>query len=163
MKGVNENSPYPKVICIANSNIANYIEPKVLYDVEMTGRPEGKKGFIVVSATPHTFEARIETQIIKNSVYNVTIKFGNKTIIFDPLDGEKDCVRTISGVKEILESRRDLKNQSDVIEEFLKTANIVLLSYKEDGYTQYRDWETDRKSTRLNSSHSAKSRMPSSA
>ena len=31
------------------------------------------------------------------------------------------------------------------------------------GYVRYRDWETDRKSTRLNSSHSAKSRMPSSA
>ena len=34
------------------------------------------------------------------------------------------------------------------------------------GFTRnrtYRDWETDRKSTRLNSSHSAKSRMPSSA
>ena len=30
-------------------------------------------------------------------------------------------------------------------------------------FEQYRDWETDRKSTRLNSSHSAKSRMPSSA
>ena len=30
-------------------------------------------------------------------------------------------------------------------------------------WTAYRDWETDRKSTRLNSSHSAKSRMPSSA
>ena len=30
-------------------------------------------------------------------------------------------------------------------------------------YGTYRDWETDRKSTRLNSSHSAKSRMPSSA
>ena len=30
-------------------------------------------------------------------------------------------------------------------------------------YENYRDWETDRKSTRLNSSHSAKSRMPSSA
>ena len=29
--------------------------------------------------------------------------------------------------------------------------------------SKYRDWETDRKSTRLNSSHSAKSRMPSSA
>ena len=28
---------------------------------------------------------------------------------------------------------------------------------------EYRDWETDRKSTRLNSSHSAKTRMPSSA
>ena len=32
-----------------------------------------------------------------------------------------------------------------------------------DNLPIYRDWETDRKSTRLNSSHSAKSRMPSSA
>ena len=29
--------------------------------------------------------------------------------------------------------------------------------------TLYRDWETDRKSTRLNSSHITRSRMPSSA
>ena len=34
---------------------------------------------------------------------------------------------------------------------------------EKDGSVLYRDWETDRKSTRLNSSHSAKSRMPSSA
>ena len=30
-------------------------------------------------------------------------------------------------------------------------------------YRAYRDWETDRKSTRLNSSHITRSRMPSSA
>ena len=30
-------------------------------------------------------------------------------------------------------------------------------------YNKYRDWETDRKSTRLNSSHITRSRMPSSA
>ena len=30
-------------------------------------------------------------------------------------------------------------------------------------YEPYRDWETDRKSTRLNSSHEIPSRMPSSA
>ena len=34
--------------------------------------------------------------------------------------------------------------------------------YKDLG-TSYRDWETDRKSTRLNSSHRSLSRMPSSA
>ena len=41
----------------------------------------------------------------------------------------------------------------------------AMLGAVEDGKTLagYRDWETDRKSTRLNSSHSAKSRMPSSA
>ena len=36
-------------------------------------------------------------------------------------------------------------------------------SIKSSTSAVYRDWETDRKSTRLNSSHSAKSRMPSSA
>ena len=34
---------------------------------------------------------------------------------------------------------------------------------KEIAHDLYRDWETDRKSTRLNSSHSGESRMPSSA
>ena len=32
-----------------------------------------------------------------------------------------------------------------------------------DPTAAYRDWETDRKSTRLNSSHITRSRMPSSA
>ena len=50
--------------------------------------------------------------------------------------------------------------------------NVALKHYSEESKKQsknksskkqYRDWETDRKSTRLNSSHSAKSRMPSSA
>ena len=46
---------------------------------------------------------------------------------------------------------------------------IVVIADKKKVLSQYgqwdayRDWETDRKSTRLNSSHSAKSRMPSSA
>ena len=40
------------------------------------------------------------------------------------------------------------------------TPEELKAKYAEAGY---RDWETDRKSTRLNSSHSAKSRMPSSA
>ena len=42
---------------------------------------------------------------------------------------------------------------------FAKQAIMELIGYLRG----YRDWETDRKSTRLNSSHSAKSRMPSSA
>ena len=37
-----------------------------------------------------------------------------------------------------------------------QSANLV-------NFLQYRDWETDRKSTRLNSSHSGESLMPSSA
>ena len=39
--------------------------------------------------------------------------------------------------------------------------NAIKISEK--NYLTYRDWETDRKSTRLNSSHSGESRMPSAA
>ena len=41
-----------------------------------------------------------------------------------------------------------------------KELTFIATLYKVDGY---RDWETDRKSTRLNSSHITRSRMPSSA
>ena len=44
---------------------------------------------------------------------------------------------------------------------YLLYARYVRDSYIQDTY--YRDWETDRKSTRLNSSHITRSRMPSSA
>ena len=41
--------------------------------------------------------------------------------------------------------------------------NLIEIMRYTRQWREYRDWETDRKSTRLNSSHSAKSRMPSSA
>ena len=49
--------------------------------------------------------------------------------------------------------------------EYASAASILALNCDQcvAGNLAYRDWETDRKSTRLNSSHSAKSRMPSSA
>ena len=48
-----------------------------------------------------------------------------------------------------------LKTAHDVLGE-----NVVAITAKTH---VYRDWETDRKSTRLNSSHRSLSRMPSSA
>ena len=44
---------------------------------------------------------------------------------------------------------------------FLSEIKIPLLAFQSE--KAYRDWETDRKSTRLNSSHEIPSRMPSSA
>ena len=38
-----------------------------------------------------------------------------------------------------------------------------IIQYNNYDIQGYRDWETDRKSTRLNSSHRSLSRMPSSA
>ena len=51
----------------------------------------------------------------------------------------------------------------DVNSVFENISGISGRKLKSKTAAEYRDWETDRKSTRLNSSHSAKSRMPSSA
>ena len=53
-------------------------------------------------------------------------------------------------------------------QDFEKIVKVIYanLEYDDYGYwlpEWYRDWETDRKSTRLNSSHLKLSRMPSSA
>ena len=61
------------------------------------------------------------------------------------------------------------KEQEKMVKEFEEQNNClvyhVIHDYTNIGelYTLYRDWETDRKSTRLNSSHEIPSRMPSSA
>ena len=48
------------------------------------------------------------------------------------------------------------------VDRLIELFNIVK-SYELKTAQVYRDWETDRKSTRLNSSHITRSRMPSSA
>ena len=52
----------------------------------------------------------------------------------------------------------------NAIPELSTTKRPNLLSHYQPSTTPpYRDWETDRKSTRLNSSHITRSRMPSSS
>ena len=56
-------------------------------------------------------------------------------------------------------------NAASKIEETI--LSVIRQTYENIEYIiiewRYRDWETDRKSTRLNSSHRSLSRMPSSA
>ena len=73
--------------------------------------------------------------------------------------------------KALLDEGLDINKDGDVVkvkkewnENILADGGISYHKLNDKWYRGvYRDWETDRKSTRLNSSHSAKSRMPSSA
>ena len=64
---------------------------------------------------------------------------------------------------EFLRKVLDFKKGDDFKIGQYKVIRVNLNKYGVPISGRYRDWETDRKSTRLNSSHSAKSRMPSSA
>ena len=60
------------------------------------------------------------------------------------------------------ETSMDIYETETIDEEAAIEASIKITIEKKTK-SVYRDWETDRKSTRLNSSHSRASRMPSSA
>ena len=57
----------------------------------------------------------------------------------------------------------DLSSATSITINSLRQAFMLQRYYETDARGSYRDWETDRKSTRLNSSHITRSRMPSSA
>ena len=50
-----------------------------------------------------------------------------------------------------------------IVHTLILNLTTLITNLHDTEHTAYRDWETDRKSTRLNSSHEIPSRMPSSA
>ena len=85
---------------------------------------------------------KLRSYLVKN--YDIVIESNHIHIEYDPY-------RYITTVTEQV---KQIENKESIDWEWEPIKYV---------HTDYRDWETDRKSTRLNSSHSAKSRMPSSA
>ena len=110
---------------------------------------------------------------------------GNGIVIFDYKKRKqeaKNFVKEIFGsvtLKNIDSTVTEKRKENSVIKTEVKTKEVKSNSFTFGAYLNwiiiagrviaavfffcYRDWETDRKSTRLNSSHSGESRMPSSA
>ena len=90
-------------------------------------------------------------------------------VMVEPASPE-ESLQIINNIKDKYESHHNVKYTDEAI----KACVDLTSRYMTDRFlpdkaidaldeAAYRDWETDRKSTRLNSSHSGESRMPSSA
>ena len=82
-----------------------------------------------------------------------------------PQANQLDNVHIIS-LLDRLEAAKKVLEKSEDIESTIEKLNNLEYFLRRFGTLKdlpYRDWETDRKSTRLNSSHRSLSRMPSSA
>lgn len=132
--GCRENDEtHAKKICVVSRKLASTILPEVLYRCLIIPM-RGKDGFVVISAIPNQFKATIETSYIPKAVYQIRIRFGQKTILFDPKDGKKDCVRTMQGVVKELSSRVDIDQLETVIRNFEEQAAVLLRYFRKDGY-----------------------------
>lgn len=131
--GVRKDSEYPKKIVVLDRALKSDVLPNVLYDATLIPMRD-KQGYVAIDITPIQFKATIETTYVPKAVYIVEVKFGNKTICFDPLGGQKDTVKTIDGCKGVLEKRVDVQDLAQVVCDFTEAATKILSKMKSDGF-----------------------------
>lgn len=131
--GVHADSPYPKKICLVDKKLAPDILLNVLYDVTLIPMKE-KNGYVAISATPVRFKATVEVTYVPKALYKVVVRFGNKTIVFDPKDGKKDTCRNMDKCLELLEHRVDVEDLASVVSDFADSCNVLLRFYAKDGF-----------------------------
>lgn len=131
--GVREDSKFPKSVCIVDAKLIPEIILGVLYKVAVVPM-HNKHGFIVIEAEPYQFKATIEQCYVPKACYVLEVKFGNQVIRFDPKDGKKDSMRTISGCRALLEKRMDIANLADIVDEFISAASDLVEKYRRDGF-----------------------------
>jgi len=136
LKGVREDSRFGKKICLLSYELKNGIIPNRLYSVELKAMHSGK-GYVVISAVPVFFDAVVETKVVSKMVCQVTISFGNKIIYFNPMDGRSCSSSTINGVLKVLRERKDIENKREVIVEFIRQAEQLLVRLGREGYGIY--------------------------
>ena len=104
-----------------------------------------------------------EIQFLTNNPYTPTIESNGITKLGDSFVFERTNPKA-PGLKDPENPKKATNVYMYKIKKDIKFAYQLSTDGKHSiTITGYRDWETDRKSTRLNSSHRSLSRMPSSA
>lgn len=132
--GVRQESELPKKICIADKLLAPSIILNALYNCTLIPMKD-KEGYVVIEAEPTQFKASVTTTYVKNTIYLVEVKFGNKKIRFDPFDGRKESIKDFAACRAVLEKRVDVKNITKVVEDFEHAAKSILRHLERDKYS----------------------------
>lgn len=128
-RGCNEEDEVKKKIVFVDKHDDGDMTPNVLYRVNLIPMTSDN-GFIAFNPKLVQFVAKIETEADDHK-YRVTVKFGNKTITYDPTskNKKKNDIQTIAN---LLKNRADLKYKEAVAEEFLDCACLLLSIYKRE-------------------------------
>ncbi len=124
--GVREDSHYGKMICLPSDHLKDTLKPNVLYEVSVKPMRSGT-GYVIVKAKQILFTAELGVKIVPQQTYRIAIKFGNKTIYFDPINGRTPSSNSMEGVLNILEQREDIANKTDILQLFVLEAGTNYL------------------------------------
>ena len=118
-RGCRENDDVQKKIVIADYQISQSMLPEVLYRVTLVPM-KTENGFIAIQADVVKFSAFVSI-VKKYGHYMVIVKFGNKTIFFDP-KGKNKKQNDYGKVLGTLSNRVDIKDPEIVISDFAQAA-----------------------------------------
>ena len=111
-----------KIVLPGQEVKASMIE-NVLYRTTIIPMRE-KDGFVAIKVEPVQFEARIET-VLRGRQYSIEVKFGNKTLVYDPYDKkDRKCRKDINVFRHLLETRPDIKDITQVVDDFNEAVNV---------------------------------------
>lgn len=127
-RGVREEDSSKKKIVFVDEMAETYMQPNVLYHCLLVPMNE-KNGFIAMNAKAVKFTAKITT--FTTDYYHVEIKFGNKTIVYDPASSLL-INNNMQRIADMLRKRNDLVCPMMIADEFLDAATIVNELYKRD-------------------------------
>lgn len=128
-RGVREDSAFPKKVCVLDKKLVPFTILNRLYDVAMIPMRNGD-GYVVIEAVPVVFAVKVNSTHVPRLIYRVEARFGEKTIIFDPMEGQRASVRNLWGAVEALSKRTDVKDLSQAVEEFTAAAKDMLDLYE---------------------------------
>lgn len=128
-RGCREDSDISKkkIVLLDPRQITIPIKENTLYQCTLIPM-KSDSGYIVIQAKQVQFEAKVET-IVHEDTYQVVVKFGNKTITYDPTS-KQDKRNDKQAIANMLRSREDLKYANAIAEEFLDCACLLQTIYK---------------------------------
>ena len=135
----------------------------VIYQYDQTGNVNMTKQELATTSQPTQLMINFDKQdITHNQVSPAPIDFQRWSDYLEPLYQNQQIHEKYTVILLANAAAKAHDNPPETHPKFIKYIE-AMIKWLSPTMTYYRDWETDRKSTRLNSSHSAKSRMPSSA
>ncbi len=127
--GCRDTDECKKKIVFADPSISKSILENTPYNTTLIPM-HSEQGFIATSVSQVKFKAKIFTRVSKG-VFKVIVKFGIKTIVFDPVS-KLDKFNNITGIADHIRHRTDLNDAMQVAEEFIDCACLVRDLYKRE-------------------------------
>lgn len=124
-RGVHEYDKCNKKVVVLGGQVGT-VDKDVLYMATLIPMKSGN-GFVCIGVKPYQFDVQKEIVTFDSGTFCIIYKFGNKAMTFFSTDND-NIDEAVDSFVARLKARQDIKDAGSVIDEFVKTVNLMTLS-----------------------------------